>query len=238
MGEIESLAWRGGARAVGSVPPLAEREAIASAVEAALMLAYLVYYIWVIEPASRGIHWPYFTAFFLCAFLSHRLHRDTLADLGIRADTFPRAIAEGFLVLAPALLLAFAIGRFMDGGRPLTPGRAALSLLGVYPWALFQQYGLQCFFARRIDGVIRNPIGRNVVCAGIFAALHLPNPFLTVVTFGAGYCFCALFRRSPNLFAVAALHATASTVLYYCLPPAVTFLMRVGPGYLLNLRLP
>ena len=236
MGELESV-WQGGARSARPVALVSERQAIASAAEAAAMLAYMVYYIWALEPAGHGLHWPYFALFFLITLLSHRLHGDTLADLGIRADTLPRALAEGLAVIAPALLLAFVIGRFMDGGRPMTPGRAGLSLLGIYPWALFQQYGLQCFFGRRLGEVLRHPIGHDVVCAGIFAALHLPNPFLTVVTFGAGYCFCALFRRCPNLFAVAGLHALASTVLYYCLPPAVTFLMRVGPGYLLNLRL-
>jgi len=52
-----------------------------------------------------------------------------------------------------------------------------------------------------------------------------------VVTFGAGYCFCALFRRCPNLFVLALAHAVASTVLYHALPAATTHLMRVGPGY-------
>ncbi len=39
-----------------------------------------------------------------------------------------------------------------------------------------------------------------------------------------------------GLFALAAAHALSSSVLYYCLPPAVTHLMRVGPGYLQELR--
>ena len=121
---------------------------------------------------------------------------------------------------------------------PATLSRMALSFVSVYPWALFQQYGLQCVFGRRLRDSLTNPIGHDVVCAGIFASLHLPNPFLSVVTFGAGYCFCVLFRRRPNLIALAAAHALSSTVLYYCLPPAVTYLMRVGPGYLLDVHVP
>jgi membrane protease YdiL (CAAX protease family) len=70
-----------------------------------------------------------------------------------------------------------------------------------------------------------------VACAAIFGALHLPNPFLSIVTFGAGYCFCALFRRCPNLFALALAHALASTVLYHFLPMQITHFMRVGPEY-------
>jgi membrane protease YdiL (CAAX protease family) len=87
----------------------------------------------------------------------------------------------------------------------------------------------------RLRGVLKDPLAHDVVCAGIFAALHLPNPFLTAVTFGAGYCFCVLFRRCPNLFAIGAAHALASSTLYFCLPPAITHLMKVGPGYLLDL---
>jgi hypothetical protein len=44
-----------------------------------------------------------------------------------------------------------------------------------------------------------------------------------------------LFRRCPNLFAIGAAHALASSTLYFCLPPAITHLMKVGPGYLLDL---
>ncbi len=215
---------------------IAGREELIAALEVALLFAFLLYYIWVLQPLSRAYAWPAFSFFMAFTLLASTLHGDSLADRGIRIDTLGRGLAEAAFVIMPGLAVAFFMGRSMEGGRPMTPERLTVSFFEAYSWAFFQQYGLQCFFNLRLRKVVPHPIGHDVVCAGIFAALHLPNPFLTVVTFGAAYCFCALFRRCPNLFALAAAHALSSSVLYYCLPPTVTHLMRVGPGYLQELR--
>ncbi|MFQ5877060.1 MAG: hypothetical protein ACE5JH_05145 [Acidobacteriota bacterium] len=229
----------------GGVPAGAAREEsraglpgapILSALEAIFLLVVILYYIWVLDPASAMYGWPSYALFMGFATVSHLLRRERPADLGIRLDNMGVALLEALAVVLPALVVGFAIGRFMEGGRSMNLERLSATFLNLYPWALFQQYGLQCIFGRRLAGVLPDPVGHDVVCAGIFAALHLPNPFLTVVTFGAGYCWCVLFRRRPNLFALAASHALSSAALYYCLPPAITHLMRVGPGYLLSVR--
>jgi hypothetical protein len=207
------------------------RGILIEAIEVALAMAFLLAYIWFVEPRSQAYQTPGLVLFFTFTFLLHRRHGDTAADLGIRLDNFGPALGEALFVFAPALLLAFAAGLHLEGGGRLDARHIALSLLGGYPWALFQQYGLQSVIGRRLLGVVPHPIGHDVVCAVLFAALHLPNPLLTVVTFGAAYCFCALFRRCPNLFALAVVHTVASTVLYHSLPPVMTHLMRVGPGY-------
>jgi hypothetical protein len=216
------------------------RAGVEAGLEVAVGLSYLLYCIWVVDPstAGAGVPWPYYAVFLGFTILTHLRHGDRAADLGLRLDTLGRALLEGVAVVGPGLLIAFAIGRSMEGGRPMNLQSLALSWVGVYPWALFQQYGLQCLFGRRLEGVVRHPVGHDALCAAIFAALHLPNPFLAMVTLGAGYCFCALFRRCPNLFALGAVHALASSILYHCLPAAVTHLMRVGPGYLSEMRLP
>ena len=211
--------------------PAKDRAAVASGVEVALIAGFLLVYIWVIEPRSRVYAGPGFVLFFTFTFLSHLRHNDTLADLGIRLDTFGRALREAFLVIVPALILTATLGLRLGGGVALDPQRTALAFLWGYPWALFQQYGLQCVIGRRLESVVRGEVAHDVTCAAIFGALHLPNPFLTVVTFGAAYCFCALFRRCPNLFALALAHTLASTVLYHFLPPEITHFMRVGPGF-------
>jgi len=211
-----------------------ERTALASGVEVALVVGFLLVYIWVIEPRSRSYAGPGFVMFFIFTFLLHLRHNDRAADLGIRLDTFGPALQEAVLVFAPALVLAAALGVYLGGGIALDPGRTALAFLWGYPWALFQQYGLQCVIGRRMGEVIPGAVGHDVACAAVFGALHLPNPFLTIVTFGAGYCFCALFRRCPNLFALGLAHTLASTVLYHFLPAQITHFMRVGPGYFLT----
>jgi CAAX prenyl protease-like protein len=204
---------------------------VASLLEVGAVVAFLFLYIWVLEPKSQAYAAPGFAMFFTFAFLLHLKHNDTAAELGIRLDTFGRAIREALIVIAPTLVLAAALGTRLGGGVNLDPGRTALAFLWGYPWALFQEYGLQCVIGRRLEEVIPGPVGHDIACAAIFGALHLPNPFLSVMTFGAAYCFCALFRRCPNLFALALAHTFASTVLYHFLPVAITHSMRVGPGF-------
>ena len=208
-----------------------DHRALAEGADLALVVGFLLVYIWIIEPRTQAYAWPGLALFLTFTFLSHRRHGDTSADLGIRLDTFRVALAGVAVVFTPALLLTLVIGLYLGSGSHVSARHIALSLLGGYPWALFQQYGLQCVIGRRLRALIPHAAAHDIVCAAIFAALHLPNLFLTVVTFGAGYCFCALFRRSPNLFALALAHVVASTVLYHALPPAMTHLMRVGPGY-------
>jgi CAAX prenyl protease-like protein len=218
------------AQARDAAAPL-DRNGIGSLLEVISVVAFLLSYIWIIEPLSRAYAAPGFVLFFAFAFLLHVRHKDTAADLGIRLDTFGRALREALFVIVPALILTASLGVRLGGGVALDPRRTALAFLWGYPWALFQQYGLQCVIGRRLASVIHDEVGHDVVCAAIFGALHLPNPFLTVATFGAAYCFCALFRRCPNLFALALAHTLASTVLYHFLPPGITHFMRVGPGF-------
>lgn len=225
-------------RAVATRPAWrADLGAAIQGLEVVFLLGFLLYFIWVLEPYSGRYTWPGVIFFIGFIAVSAWLHGDRLADLGIRLDTFARAMSEAVVVIAPALVLAFVIGRYMDGGRSLNIERYTVVFLKIYPWALFQQFGLLCFFSRRLRGALKDPRAHDLICAVIFAALHLPNPFLTAVTFGAGYCFCVLFRRCPNLFAIGAAHAMSSATLYFCLPPAITHLMKVGPGYLLDLPL-
>ena len=211
-----------------------EGTAVASSFEVALVVGFLLVYIWILEPRSRTYAGPGFVLFFLFTFLSHLRHNDSAADLGIRFDTFGRALREGLLVIAPTVVLAGVLGLTLGVGIAFDPWRMATSVLWAYPWALFQQYGLQSVIGRRLGEVIPHPVGHDVACAAVFGALHLPNPFLTVVTFGAGYCFCALFRRCPNLFALAVAHTIASTALYHFLPVQITGYLRVGPGFFLT----
>jgi len=208
-----------------------ERATLVSGIEVALVVAFLMVYIWYIDPLPQSYQGPAFVLFFVFTLVSHLRHGDRPADLGIRVDTFGPALREAVLVVTPSLVLAAALGLYLGGGVGLDLRRTALAFLWGYPWALFQEYGLQCVIGRRMGEVIANPIGHDLTCAALFGALHLPNPFLSIVTFGAGYCFCALFRRCPNLFALALAHTLASTVLYHFLPAHITHFMRVGPGY-------
>src|SRR5207249_435405 len=152
------------------------REDVVALLEAAAVVAFLLVYIWIIEPRSRAYAGPGFVLFFAFAFLLHLRHNDTAADLGIRLDTFGRALREASIVIVPSLHLAGRLGLRLGGGVALDPGRTALAFFWGYPWALFQQYGLQCVIGRRLADAIRGDVAHDVACAAIFGALHLPNP--------------------------------------------------------------
>ncbi len=208
--------------------------AVAAATEVAVLLGYMLLYIWRIEPQTRSSLWLAFALYFAFTLTSHRLHGETLADLGIRFDTLGRSLRETLLVVMPTVLLVLGVGLVLGHGSRMSPREMGFSVLMTYPWGLFQQYGLVAVFGRRLRRLAIRPETTDLLCATIFAGLHLPNPLLTATAFGAGYIASALFRRSPNLFALALAHALLSTALYSSLPSSITLLMRVGPGCLMR----
>ncbi len=167
--------------------------------------------------------------------VSHRLHRETLRDIGIRFDNFFRALK---LLLAPMLAVAvisFGIG-LASGARPdflrWHPERLLLSQLALgFGWGLVQQYVLQGFINRRAQ-LIWGPGPISIfLTAIIFAALHLPNPWLTLVTLVGGILWAFIYQRAPNLLALAVSHAVMTWVLVSTLPPSALNHLRIGFKY-------
>src|SRR5574342_246542 len=101
-------------RAVATAVP--DRSELVSLLEVAFVVAFLLVYIWIIEPWSRAYAAPGFVLFFTFAFLLHVRHNDTAAELGIRLDTFGRALREAAFVIVPALVLAGGLGMHLGGG--------------------------------------------------------------------------------------------------------------------------
>jgi membrane protease YdiL (CAAX protease family) len=97
---------------------------------------------------------------------------------------------------------------------------------------LLQQYVLLGFFGRRFARIFASPNIAVLATASVFALLHLPNYFLTVVTFLAGLLCCAVYRRAPNLWASGLLHGVLSFVLSFGLPLEVNDAMRVGSHHI------
>jgi membrane protease YdiL (CAAX protease family) len=208
-------------------PPTITRQAALLELSAFLMLVFSFIWIWAgaFPHASLVI---YVTGLGI-TLTSHIIHRETPEDLGLRIDNLVAALKDAAVPTLPlvALFSAYGLARGTLTAEALGPER----FLRVVAWGFLQQYLLQGFIHRRLGTLIENQLRRELTVAGIFAALHLPNPILVPVTFLAGYIFAVLYRRHPNLFVLALCHAVGSTAVAFAFDPSSLHKMRVGPGY-------
>lgn len=150
---------------------------------------------------------------------------------GFAREALGRGFAWALAFTVPAVLTLLLLGwemgtlRSRDGLLP----RFVLLLV----WAFLQQFVLQTVILREARAAFERRAALGVA-AGIFAMIHLPNPFLTVATLIAGFVWCWIYDRHPNLVPIAVSHAATSLTAAVALGPGITGGMRVGYGYLIN----
>lgn len=171
----------------------------------------------------------------LLMLMSHRVRRESLRDIGFRFDNFLPALnllaVPVLLVAGACLLIAWTTGSSISFLRWHPNRNLALQLGLGFAWALAQQYVLQGFFNRRaMIGLSRGWLSVLLV-AVIFALLHLPNPWITLITFIAGGIWATVYQRAPNLFALAVTHALMTWFMVSTLPASMLRHLRVGIGY-------
>jgi membrane protease YdiL (CAAX protease family) len=173
-------------------------------------------------------------AAFIIMFLSHRVRRESLSELGFNLDNFWRSLG---LLAAPMLLATVAlifIG-WLSGSLRVGDMRFGWSLLwtylGLFVWALIQQYPLQGFINCRAQMIWGKGAVSILFTASIFALLHLPNFWLTAATFGGGLLWATVYQRAPNLFALALSHSLMTVVLVTTVPYSSLHGLRVGYNY-------
>ncbi len=66
----------------------------------------------------------------------------------------------------------------------------------------------------------------------MFASLHLPNPFLSAVTFAGALAWCWIYSRYPNILPLALSHAVLTAAILYAFDDRITGRLRIGAGYL------
>lgn len=202
-------------------------------VELMAISALLASYIWVWGGTFRGAFPLCLLTYAAIGLAAHLRARERLSDIGLRVDNLKTAVRDAVLATTMIGLVLLAAGILL-GSVNFPPRNIWHSNLwdGMI-WGFLQQYGLLCIYYRRFSELLPSHSGMPLWAAGaVFALFHLPNPFLTLATFGAGMLSCWLYRRTPNLFVLGAMHGVVSFLIVETLPESITMGMRVGPGFL------
>ena len=101
------------------------------------------------------------------------------------------------------------------------------SLAGLVVWGGAQQWVLQTVVLREAQRATSRNAG-IVIAALLFGAMHVPNPFLAVVTIAAALFWCWLYDRHPNIVPVALSHALGTLAILYAFDQDVTGRLRIG----------
>jgi membrane protease YdiL (CAAX protease family) len=162
--------------------------------------------------------------------ISHRERGETLRDLGFRTDNLASAVRMLLLPTIGAVVLIVIVAAYFSGySIVVAPWRNRFFALPL--WALFQQYALNGFINRRAQMAFGNGLPSILVTALAFSLVHLPNPFLAVLTLAGGLIWSAAYQRQPNLFALTLSHTLVSITIALTVPTNWLANLRVGFKY-------
>jgi membrane protease YdiL (CAAX protease family) len=193
-----------------------------------LILGYglILWAIWTPELPQRILS-PVALIVTLAVVLAHRPNRD---ELGFGQ----RGLVPSLWILPAAVF--FTIGSLLIAKRlgtlhPLYKGDFQ-HIAGYVLWTLYQQFLLNDYFMPRLTRLLASENAAVGVAALLFAAAHLPSPWLTAATLLWGAVSCALFLRYRNLYALGLAQGLLGICFAVCVPDAIHHHLRVGLGYL------
>ena len=192
----------------------------------AAIAAIILGYTWVAAPLV-SVRGPWLALPVVLVIGLAIAHNRGTRDWGFKAKAFWPALAWSAMLTAIFGGILWWAGRQL--GEPPRRDAPLLDFLYVVVWGGAQQFILQTVVFREAQGVA----GRVAVliAAIIFAAFHLPNPFLVIVTFLGGLIWCGIYARYPNIVPLALSHATATVIILLSFNPSVTNSLRTGWRY-------
>ena len=104
------------------------------------------------------------------------------------------------------------------------------SLAGLFVWGGAQQWVLQTLVLREAQRATSRTRGITIA-AVLFGLIHLPNPLLTPVTAFAGFVWCRLYDRYPNIIPIALSHALGTLAILHAFDDRITGRLRIGMSY-------
>jgi membrane protease YdiL (CAAX protease family) len=188
------------------------------------ILTAILLYTWILEP--RGVPVAVPAAIVLLSALVSSARSRTW---GLSPGALLGASRAVVAFTAPAVLVVLAVGLLMGTLHDRSSFLGNLAVL--IPWGAAQQWVLQTTILREVRRHA-SPRTSIVVAAVLFALVHVPNPFLMLMTFIGALGWCAIFSKYPNIAPLAVSHAVATLALLYAFDDDVTGRLRIGQAYL------
>ena len=193
------------------------------------IVAIILSYMWVADPLvdvpGPWVVLPVITIIALCI-----AHNRTSRDWGFSTRALLPALLWSIALTVPLAAALWFIGQ-ATGTAPVRRA-PLLDFLYVIAWGGAQQFVLQTVILREAQATAGR--GAIVVAATVFAAVHLPNPFLVTVTLVGGLAWCWIYSRAPNIVPLALSHAAATVVILLAFDTRITAGLRTGWRYFAN----
>ena len=189
----------------------------------AAIAAIILGYTWIAAPLV-SVRGPWLVLPVVLVIALAIAHNRRTHDWGFNARAFWPALAWSAILTAVFGGILWWAGR--QFGPPPQRDAPLLDFLYVVVWGGAQQFILQTVILHEARQKFRRVA--VLVAALIFAAFHLPNPFLAIVTFTGGLIWCWIYTRHPNIVPLALSHAAATIVILMSFPLHVTGALRTG----------
>jgi len=196
--------------------------------EALAFPGYVALYIWWLQ-AAYPLSWLVFPFWLIVSFA---VHGDTPKTLGWRANNLWPATQRGAPIFVLFIVALFLVGMALGAFHRL-PAHflEARRLRGYFAFCVLQQIALQSLTMNRLLAALNRPILAAGIGAGIFGALHWPNPVLVPLTALGGGIMCWLFAKERNIIPLFVGQTILGALVWWAFPLAWHHSMRVGPGF-------
>jgi membrane protease YdiL (CAAX protease family) len=190
------------------------------------ILATVLVYTWVIDPIAPAWVTPIPVALVLGLAIWRAIRS---GEWGVAPAAFLPALWRATAITAMAASAIYIAGSQLGTWHDRDDAWTSLVLL--IPWGLGQQFALHTVFLREAQAAVGRTAG-IIVAASFFAALHLPNPFLSATTFAGALAWCWIYDRHPNLLPLGVSHALLTLAILSAFSESMTGHLRVGAAYL------
>ena len=183
-------------------------------------------YVWIFEPTSHGAArlMPVAIVVGLAVIKAART-----GEWGFRGDALFPGLALALWTTAIGVCVILVAGEVLGTLHPRRAVGRSLAFLAL--WGGGQQFVLQTVVLREARDLMRRGVA-VIVAAGLFAIVHLPNPFLSIVTFAGGLLWCWIYSRHPNIIPLAISHALGTEAIRHAFDDDVTGHLRIGTAFL------